>query len=108
MLDKIYSRSATVAELRRGPLGPVVDDFACILASQGYTYQVIETKLAVIRSLHLWLVDHGRALGDLTSRRIDEFVALRKRQYCGYTHKGHGHAACLAAKTNFFVLQSHL
>src|ERR1051325_11738220 len=90
MLEKICSRSATVAEFMRGPLGPVVDDFACILAGQGYTYTVIETKLAVVRSLHFWLIEGGHALSDLTIRRINEFVTSRKRQYGGFTHKGHG------------------
>jgi site-specific recombinase XerD len=36
------------------------------------------------------LVERGRGLSDLTSRRIDEFVIFRKRQYRGFTHKGHG------------------
>jgi integrase/recombinase XerD len=36
------------------------------------------------------LVENGLVLGDLTSRRIDEFVILRKRLYGGYIHKGHG------------------
>src|SRR5438552_8490744 len=89
MLDKIYSQSVTVTEMRRGPLGPFVDDFACSLASEGYTHNVIKTKLAVIRSLHFWLIDHGIRPEDLTSHRIDEFVTLRQRQYRGLTHKGH-------------------
>jgi len=89
MLEKIYSRSATVSELRSGPLGLFVDDFASLLASDGYTYEVIETKLAVIRSLHFWLVQRDIPLGRLTSSRIDEFVTFRKRQYQGFTHKGH-------------------
>jgi integrase/recombinase XerD len=90
MLEQIYSRSATVAEFRGGPLGPFVDDFASILASEGYSYEVIESKLAVIRSLHFWLVERGILLADLTSHRIDEFVIFRKRQYGGFRHKGHG------------------
>ena len=75
MLEKIYSRSATVSELRSGPLGLFVDDFGSLLASEGYTCEVIETKLAVIRSLHFWLVQRDIPLGHLTSRLIDQFVS---------------------------------
>ena len=89
MLEKIYSRSATASELRSGPLGPFLDDFASLLASEGYTYGVIESKLAIIRSLHFWLVQRDIPLGRLTSRRIDEFLNFRKRQYQSFTHKGH-------------------
>src|SRR5437016_7786857 len=89
MLEKIYSRSATVSELRSGPLGLFVDDFGSLLPSEGYTCEVIETKIAVIRSLHFWLVQRDIPLGHLTSRLIDQFVTFRKWQYQGFTHKGH-------------------
>src|SRR5690349_1529610 len=76
MLEKIYSRSGTVSDLRSGPLGPYLEDFVSLFASEGYTSGVIESKLAIIRSLHFWLVQRDILLGGLTSRRIESLSPL--------------------------------
>jgi len=55
MLDLYYSPGVQWDRLRRGPLGPHVQNFARLLASQGYPLFTGRWKLRLVAKLSRWL-----------------------------------------------------
>jgi hypothetical protein len=55
MLEKIYYWNSVIQELRCGPLGSHIDDFATYLLEVGYMHDSLQSRLAVVRSLSQWL-----------------------------------------------------
>ncbi|MCL6444656.1 MAG: site-specific integrase [Alicyclobacillus sp.] len=62
-----------------GPLKPHVPEFMEELKRRHYSAWSATSYLVVMRHLSLWLVEHNWGLADLTSARIEMFVAERRR-----------------------------
>jgi site-specific recombinase XerD len=64
-------------QLRDGPVGPLVDDFASLLLSQGYLKGYLRARFTVIAVLNRWLVRQNLSLDQLDERRIEQFIRYR-------------------------------
>jgi len=72
-------------ELRKGPVGPFVDDFASLLLAQGYPRKYLRTRFLVIKALNRWLIRKKIDMSKLDGRRIDQFIRYRstQKEMCG-------------------------
>ena len=72
-------------ELRKGPVGPFVDDFASLLLDQGYPRKYLRTRFLVIKALNRWLIRKKIDMSKLDGRRIDQFIRYRstQKEMCG-------------------------
>ena len=61
-----------------GPLAPYASQFASLLAERGYAPLSRVNQLQVMVHLSKWLRSGGLDLGDLTSARVDEYLARRR------------------------------
>ncbi|MGB8384085.1 MAG: hypothetical protein WCG47_23045 [Dermatophilaceae bacterium] len=61
-----------------GPLAPYAPQFASLLAERGYTPLSRVGQLQVMVHLSKWLRSGGLDVGDLTSARVDEYLAQRR------------------------------
>ena len=59
MLEHFFVRSHVIARLRRGPLGPYLDDLATMLHRQGYAPSSIQSYLRTGDTFGRWLYRHG-------------------------------------------------
>ena len=55
MLEKIYCDNSVIQELRYGPLGNYIDNFATYLEGLGYKRNGLQSHLVVVRGLSQWL-----------------------------------------------------
>lgn len=81
-------RSVVVA----GPLGPFADAYRAELGARGYTPLTIVNELRQVARLSRWLEGGGLTAGDLSSERVDQFLALQRAGRHGATLPG---LACL-------------
>ena len=79
MLDLYYSPGVQRDALRNGPLGPHVEDYARLLASQGYPLYTGHWKLRLVAKLSLWLSRRRLGLNQLDEDRIAVFLKGRKK-----------------------------
>ena len=61
-----------------GPLAPYAPQFASLLAERGYTPLSRVGQLQVMVHLSKWLRSGGLDVGDVTSARVDEYLAQRR------------------------------
>lgn len=66
----------------RGPLGPWAAGYAAWLSGQGYAPLTVKRRLHDVARLSRWLEDQGLGVGELTERRVEEF--LRAQRAAGY------------------------
>jgi integrase/recombinase XerD len=66
-----------------GPLVPFRTGFHEELKRQGYTPLAAECQLRVMAHVSRWLASRRLGVGDLTSKRVEEFLRARRRE--GYT-----------------------
>lgn len=66
-----------------GPLAPYADGFAVRLTAQSYKLLTVDRQLRLMGHVSRWLSTNGLGPGDLTERRVDEFLVARRAE--GYT-----------------------
>jgi integrase/recombinase XerD len=76
MIEHGFSRTSVITRLRRGPLGPYLDDLATALHQQGYARDSIRHSLHACEQFGQWLSQQGYA-----PQEVDE--ALVERYRCG-------------------------
>lgn len=62
----------------RGPLAAFVDVYAAELAARGYRPLTVVNELRQVRRLSAWLEAGGLSAGDLSGRRVEEFLAWQR------------------------------
>lgn len=73
-----------VAEVRiSGPLAPYASGFKSALAESGYTPLSTVNQMRLMGHLSCWLESNSVCVSDLTTRRVEEFLAARRA--AGYT-----------------------
>ena len=77
MIEQFYSQPKSAQRLRSGPLEPYLDDYARLLAEQGYSRQVGRLKLRLVADLSRWLERKRLPVKILDERRVDEFLRTR-------------------------------
>ncbi len=67
--------------LMAGPLAPFADAYSAELSRRGYTERSTVGELRQVGRLSRWLDAGGYGAGDLTSGRVEEFLAWQRA--CG-------------------------
>ncbi len=80
MLEDFFVVPEAAQRLRAGVLGTHLDAFCTRLADLGYRPASIRHKLWVVTSLMRWMAKKHVAVVDLDERRVEEFVAARRRR----------------------------
>ena len=68
-----------------GPLSGYTPGFCEELAALGFTDWSVTAQLRLMAHVSRWLADQGLDASSLTSERVDELLAARRRQ--GYTSR---------------------
>jgi integrase/recombinase XerD len=87
---------AAAQRLRSSLLGAQLDDFCSALADLGHPAETIRHKLWVVTGLARWMAKQHLAIIDLDERRIEEFVADRRRRRL--SHRGFRTTALLLVR----------
>lgn len=81
MIDLFLSNGGKLGHLRSGPLGPHIDGFAKLLASQGHAVQTRQLKIRLVADLSAWLRRKQLPIQDLDETQAAEFLKTRKQRY---------------------------
>jgi integrase/recombinase XerD len=68
-----------------GPLAPFAGGFAAELEQLGYSCSTAEAQLQLMAHVSSWLEDRGLEAGQLTTARLEEYLAYRRA--CGHVHR---------------------
>lgn len=71
-------RSKVVAVRVTGPVAPYAQQLRAVLAERGFTPLSRVNQLQVMQHLSKWMQVGGLDITDLTSERVDEYVAHRR------------------------------
>jgi site-specific recombinase XerD len=80
MIEHFYAQTHSTQRLRSGPLEPHLDDYAQLLAEQGYSRQVARQKLRLAADLSRWLERKRLPVEKLNEQRVREFFGARWRR----------------------------
>lgn len=80
MIEHFYAQTHSAQRLRSGPLEPHLDDYAQLLAEQGYSRQAARQKLRLAADLSRWLERKRLPAEKLNERRVREFLGARWRR----------------------------
>lgn len=80
MTDQFFSDLRAVQRLHEGPLGPHIDAFATHLRERGYARSTARYQIQLVAKLSRWLDRRDFGIGDLTQKRVEEFLRNRKRR----------------------------
>lgn len=80
MIEHFYSQRRSAQRLRLGPLEPHLDDYAQLLAEQGYSRQAGRQKLRLAADLSRWLERKRLPVEQLNEQRVREFFGARWRR----------------------------
>jgi len=94
MIERFFRAPGTLRRLRRGPLGPHIEEFARVLAQRGYARKTGRQHLHALRELSEWLERLGLGVEDVDESRLGSFVA-QAAQGRGYVLRAHGAAVRL-------------
>ncbi|HEY7494516.1 MAG TPA: tyrosine-type recombinase/integrase [Candidatus Tectomicrobia bacterium] len=83
MLAPTFVRTAVMARLRRGPLGPYLDDFATTLHHQGYAPSSIQLYLRTAEHYAQWLQGQGHGVSDMDGDLVQRYVSGLTRYQSG-------------------------
>jgi len=64
--------------LMSGPMVPVVEAYRLELGNRGYTPRSVVNELRQVARLSLWLEDRGLVAADLSTGRVEEFLAFQR------------------------------
>lgn len=87
MLEHFFVRSHVIARLRRGPLGPYMDDLATMLHRQGYAPSSIQSYLRTGDTFGRWLRRHGYIVSELDAAVVQRYVTGLMRYRSGHLPK---------------------
>ena len=79
MLETFGNFPVAIDRLRRGLFGAHLDEFAEVLASQGYAKFSGWWQFKVLGKFDRWLVREKHDLHDLDDKLVEEFIELRRR-----------------------------
>jgi hypothetical protein len=68
-----------------GPLAPFAGGFAAELEQLGHGCSTAEAQLQLMAHVISWLEDRGLEAGQLTTARLEEYLAYRRA--CGHVHR---------------------
>jgi hypothetical protein len=88
MLEDFYIDRTTIRILRKGPVGPFIDDFVKHLEGQGFVDTTMVQKLGVLVSLSEWLMTERIALSEFDEKRIGEFIVYEKEGESQFSRNG--------------------
>lgn len=92
MLDQYFRRPSSVAELRAGPFGQLVEEFAAYLHDRGHAFKVAQAYVRRADRITRWLAAKGLSLGALDERRCQAFLRSRSgRLRVSFTRDGVRH-----------------
>lgn len=80
MIEHFYAQPHSAQRLRSGPLEPHLDDYAQLLAEQGYSRQAARQKLRLAADLSRWLERKRLPVEELNEQRVREFFGARWRR----------------------------
>ncbi len=76
-LERVVEASWTLCDLRRPPLGSLLDDFCDWLLDHGFTWYTVRTHLGRILHLNRWLAERGLSpTGKLSRNEVEGFIAV--------------------------------
>ena len=87
MLEHLFVRTHVVARLRRGPLGPYLDDLATLLHQHGYARSSLQSYLRTGETFGRWLQGQGYALCEVDEAVLRRYVSGLKRYRSGHLPK---------------------
>jgi len=87
MLEHFFVRSHVIARLRRGLLGPYLDDLATLLDRQGYAPSSIQSYLRTGDTFGRWLHQHGYTMSELDAAVVQRYVTGLRRYRSGHLPK---------------------
>ena len=87
MLDQLFSRQHVVTRLRRGPLGPYLDDLTHHLHQQGYAPSSIQSYVRTGGTFGGWLHEQGYGVSELDDAIVQRYVSGLKRYRSGHLPK---------------------
>ena len=94
MLEHAFVRTQVIARLRRGPLGPYLDDLAASLYHEGYAPSSIQLYLRAAEHFAEWLQGQGHAIYQMDADLLQCYVSGLTRSPSGKLPKaaqGLGH-----------------
>ena len=77
MIEHFYSQPKSAQRLRSGPLEPYLDDYARLLAEQGYSRHSGRLKLRLVADLSRWLERKQLPVKRLDEQRVGQFLRAR-------------------------------
>lgn len=80
MTEQYFPDPVIRQRLYVGPLAAYIDEFAALLASQGYASEVAKEKLRLVAHVSRWLHRKKLRIEDLDEDRIRQFLRHRRRQ----------------------------
>jgi site-specific recombinase XerD len=76
-LERVFEASWTLRDLRRPPLGSLLDDFCDWLLDCGFAWYTVRVHLGRILHLNRWLSERGwSSTGKLSRKELEGFVAV--------------------------------
>ena len=89
MLEQYFRRPSSVTQLRAGPFGQVVEEFAVYLHEHGYAFKVGQAYVRRADRVTRWLAAKGLSPKDLDEKRCQAFCRSRDGQLRpAYTRDG--------------------
>ena len=82
IIERIYSRPATISNLRSGLFGKYIEEYALSLMSKGYALSTIRMKVRLLGQWDRWLDTQGVDIADLSESLITEFLKKQPSRLC--------------------------
>ena len=79
MINQLFTLPSTIERLRQGPLDEHLDDYASVVAEQGYAQNSIRNQIVVVADLSVWLQQKRIDVSNLDSKVVDRFLKTRGR-----------------------------
>jgi site-specific recombinase XerD len=80
VISQLFTLPSTIGRLRQGPLEKHLDDYAAVVAGQGYAPNSIRSQIVVIADLSQWLQQKHIEVASLDGKVMDRFLKARGRQ----------------------------
>jgi site-specific recombinase XerD len=87
MLEHVFRQTRVIARLRRGPLGPYLDDLATSFHHQGYAPSSIQRYRRASDQFGRWLQGQGDGLSELDAALLHRYIAGLTRDRSGHLPK---------------------
>jgi integrase/recombinase XerD len=78
-MNTFFKSSHKINQLREGPLGRYLVDYAAQLQAEGYAYHTGRFKIRVVAQLSQWMSRQGVAIEGISEKIIERFLHSRRR-----------------------------